>query len=281
MNIRIHHRTAYSYDRPATSIIQVLRLTPRNHEGQRVRNWRIDVDHDVRLQRGEDAFGNITHALSLIHPLEALSITVEGEVETHETHGVIAGTVERFPIGLYLRQSPLTQPDADIVAFARESAGEGEVLEKLHSLLAAIHGQVQFDTTPTDVTTTAAKAFAMKRGVCQDLSHVFIAAARSLGIPARYIGGYMLRVDGIVQQDAGHAWAEAYVPDFGWVGFDPANGISPSEAHVRVSVGLDYLGAAPVRGSHQGETAERLDVTVTVDHAAPAPGGSQQHQNQQ
>lgn len=278
MRIRIHHRTTYTYDRPAASIIQVLRLTPRNHEGQRVRSWRIDLDHDVRLQSSEDAFGNIMHILSLTRPLDELSVSVEGEVETHESFGVVRGALERFPTGLYLRDTPLTQPDAAIRAFAHEHAGAGGALERLHRLLAAIHGHMQFDTTPTDATTPAAEAFAIKKGVCQDLSHVFIAAARSLDIPARYIGGYMLRVDGVVQQGAGHAWAEAFVPDVGWIGFDPANGISPSEAHVRVSMGLDYLGAAPVRGSHHGGTDERLEVNVSVDHAGATPAGTQHQQ---
>ena len=100
--------------------------------------------------------------------------------------------------------------------------------------------------------TTAAEAFALKRGVCQDLTHVFIAAARHLGVPARYVGGYFHRADGVTQQDAGHAWAEAHVPALGWVAFDPANGICATDAHVRVAVGLDYLGAAPVRGARRG-----------------------------
>lgn len=271
MRIRIQHRTSYIYDQPASFIIQVLRLTPRNHEGQRVRNWRIDVDQDVRLQKGEDAFGNIVHNLSLVRPLRDLTVSVEGHVETHETHGVVQGTVERFPPGLYLRETQLTQPDKDIRAFARDSAGHGDTLTRLHNLLAAIHRTMAFDTARTDATTPAAAAFALKKGVCQDLSHVFIAAARCLEIPARYIGGYMLRIDGEIHQGAGHAWAEAFVPDVGWIGFDPANGISPSEAHVRVSMGLDYLGAAPVRGARLGGAEERMEVRVTVDHA-----GSQQ-----
>ncbi len=280
MRIRIMHRTRYIYEQPARSVIQVLRLTPRNHEGQRVRNWRIDLDHDVQTQSSEDAFGNSIHTLSVAGPLDSLLITVHGDVETDETHGVVKGALERFPPGLYLRGTSLTTADAAIREFAGDSARGGDTLDRLHRLLAAVHGEMEFDTTPTDTTTSASRSFAMKKGVCQDLSHVFIAAARSLDIPARYIGGYMLRIDGVVHQGAGHAWAEAYVPVIGWVGFDPANGISPSEAHVRVSVGLDYLGAAPVRGSRQGGAVERLEVAVTVDHLTAAPN-SRQHQHQQ
>ena len=268
MRIRVQHRTAYVYERPATSIIQILRLTPRNHEGQHVRNWRIDMDKDVFMQSREDAFGNTVHMLSLTHSLEDLAISVHGEVETYETAGVVGGAVERFPTGLYLRETSLTQPDAALRAFARETTEGCATLDGLHNLMNAIHQEMRFDVSLTETTTTAIQAFAMRKGVCQDFSHIFIAAARSLGIPARYIGGYLLRADGAILQDAGHAWAEAHVPDLGWVGFDPTNGISYSEAHVRVSMALDYLGAAPVRGSHQGGTAEKLEVSVTVDHAA-------------
>jgi transglutaminase-like putative cysteine protease len=125
-----------------------------------------------------------------------------------------------------------------------------------------------FDTDPTHAATTAPEAFALKRGVCQDLTHVFIAAARNLGIPARYVGGYFCRGDGVSEQEAGHAWAEAFVPELGWVAFDAANGICGTDAHVRVAVGLDYLGAAPLRGAHYGGRGEALSVRVRVTQAA-------------
>ncbi len=102
----------------------------------------------------------------------------------------------------------------------------------------------------------------------QDLTHIFIAAARQLGVPARYVGGYFHRADGVTNQDAGHAWAEAHVRTLGWIAFDPANGICATEAHVRVAVGLDYLGAAPVRGARRGGGAESMQVQVRVDQAA-------------
>src|SRR5262249_41703089 len=106
-----------------------------------------------------------------------------------------------------------------------------------------------------------------KAGVCQDYAHVFLAAARHIGIPARYVSGYFLRADGENQQEAGHAWAEAYLPDLGWVAFDPANGISTTDAHVRVAIGLDYLGAAPVRGVRFGGAGESLAVNVHIDQS--------------
>jgi transglutaminase-like putative cysteine protease len=178
--------------------------------------------------------------------------------------------VERFPPSLYLRETALTGADAAIGEFAaavRRDAGAG-VLDFLHALLARLNAAVSFDTDPTHAATTAAEAFALGRGVCQDLTHIFIAAARSVGVPARYVGGHFRRGDGVVEQEAGHAWAEAFVPDLGWVGFDATNGICATEAHVRVAAGLDYLGAAPVRGARRGGGAEHLAVEVTVEEQA-------------
>jgi transglutaminase-like putative cysteine protease len=275
MRIRNSHLTSYVYGTPATSVIQMLRLTPRNHDGQYVARWRIDVSIDCRLDQHEDAFGNLTHTFSTDGPFSDLAVMVEGEVETRDTQGIVRGTVERFPPSLYLRATALTTPDAGICAFAAASrdAEDGNVLNLLHHMLERLHDDMVYDTDPTQVATTAAQAFALKRGVCQDLTHIFIAAARSLAIPARYVGGYFRRDDGVDEQGAGHAWAEAFVPELGWVAFDPANGLCATDAHVRVAVGLDYLGAAPLRGTRYGGGGEVMSVKVRVDQA------SQQTQN--
>ena len=275
MHIAISHETVYRYNVPARSMIQILRLTPRNHDGQYVEDWRIDMSENCQLDQHEDAFGNLTHAFSTEGPFSELVVTVEGEVETRDTQGIMRGTVERFPPSLYLRTTALTTPDAGIAAFAAASrdATDGNVLNLLHHMLERLHDDVAYDTDPTHAATTAAEAFALKRGVCQDLTHIFIAAARSLAIPARYVGGYFHRDDGVDEQEAGHAWAEAFVPGLGWVAFDAANGLCATDAHVRVAIGLDYLGAAPLRGTRYGGGGEVMSVKVRVDQA------SQQTQN--
>ncbi len=268
MRIFITHETRYHYEHTPTSVIQLLRLTPRHHEGQYVVRWRIDLSQDCRLDQREDAFGNIVHAFTASGPLAEITIAVEGEVETQDTAGLVHGAVERFPPSVFLRDTPLTQPDPTIIAFGQDvAAREERPLERLHALTSSLHREIAFDTDPTHVHTTAAEAFALKRGVCQDLTHILIAAARSLDIPARYVSGHLKRSDGLVEQSAGHAWAEAFVPDLGWVGFDPTNGLCVTEAHVRVAIGLDYLGAAPVRGSRYGGGEERLAVNIRVDQA--------------
>jgi transglutaminase-like putative cysteine protease len=275
MRLRISHTTTYRYEPPATGVIQILRLTPGSHDGQYVAEWQIDVSTDSRLDMHEDAFGNVTHVMS--HgTLEDLTITVGGLIETHDTGGVLRGTDERFPPSLFLRQTDLTSVNPAMENFARELRAESETdaLGFLHSLMTQVNEHMTFDEDPTNSGTSAIEAFGLKRGVCQDYAHIFIACARSGGVPARFVSGHFLRSDGTVNQQAGHAWAEAFVPTLGWVGFDPANCICTTEAHARVAIGLDYLGAAPVRGTRYGGGAETLTVSVKVDQAG-RPGQSQ------
>jgi transglutaminase-like putative cysteine protease len=266
MRIHIAHRTEYRYDPPAAGVIQVLRLTPRNHEGQYVVRWRIDVSADARLNAHEDAFGNITHVFSADGPFGELSVEVDGEVETQNTNGVVRGTVERFGPSLFLRDTALTQADAAIRDFAKSVrvAKGDEVLSELHALLDRLFAEMTHEADEAPDAANAAEAFARKRGSSRDLSHVFIGAAHTLGIPARYVSGYFCRDDGTASTKTGHAWVEAFVADLGWVAFDPANGFCPTDAHVRVAIGLDALGAAPTRGVRFGPSAETLKVAITV-----------------
>jgi transglutaminase-like putative cysteine protease len=268
MRLRILHSTIYRYEPPATGVIQILRMTPGSHDGQYVAKWQIDVSTDTRLDMHQDAFGNVTHVMT--HgAIEDLNITVEGLIETHDTGGVLRGTDERFPPGLFLRRTALTEINPAMATFARElrAEAEGDTLGFLHTLMTQVSEHMTFDEDPTNSGTSAVEAFSLKRGVCQDYAHIFIACARSGGVPARFVSGHFLRSDGMANQQAGHAWAEAYVENLGWVGFDPANSICTTDAHARVAIGLDYLGAAPVRGTRYGGGAETLTVAVNVEQA--------------
>lgn len=269
MRLRIRHETAYRYETPASRAIQVLRLTPRGHDGQFVVKWGIEVDRDCRLDAATDPFGNTVHTFSVDGPLDTLTIVAEGEIETQDTHGVVHGQVERLPPMVFLRDTALTRADAAIRTFANAAAATAgpDPLAVMHAIMTGIRERMRFEVDVTDTGTSAVDAFAAGHGVCQDFAHIFIAAARHLGIPARYAGGYLFRRDRADGQEAGHAWAEALIPDLGWAGFDPANGISSTDAYVRVAVGLDYLGAAPVRGTRYGGTGEALTVHLLVREA--------------
>jgi transglutaminase-like putative cysteine protease len=265
MRIRIDHETRYAYDRAARFIVQVLRLTPRSTESQQVRDWRIETDVDARIRRTEDAFGNIVHTLYTERPTSSLMVRVTGEVATVDTGGVLKGTPERLSPLVFLRETTLTHADAALRELAGR-VGPGDDLTRLHRLMGLIHAEVAFMVGATTPDHTAADAWAQRQGVCQDHAQIFIACARRLGIPARYVSGHLHRTDGIVDQEASHAWAEGYVDGLGWVGFDPANGVCPTEHYVRVACGLDALGASPIRGTSYGGGRESMTVALRVRH---------------
>jgi len=274
VRIRIDHATTYAYDRAARFIIQTLRLTPRSSEAQQVRHWRVETNVDARLRKAEDAFGNIVHALYTEQPTQSLTVRVSGEVVTTETAGVVPAGQETLSPLVFLRDTALTRPDKLIAVFASEFSAYPP-LDRMHRLMAAIQGSVEFEVGVTTPTHTAAEVLALGRGVCQDHAHVFIACARHMGVPARYVSGHLLRRDGLDDQEAAHAWAEAWIEDLGWVGFDVANGICATDRHVRVATGLDYLGAAPVRGASYGGGGERLAVRLSVRDADMQQGQQQ------
>lgn len=265
MRIAISHRTAYHYGAPVKSAMQILRLTPRSHDGQYVKRWRIDVEPVTHLVRDEDWFGNIIHTAYFDGPITNIAITASGEVDTEDCAGITGGTVERFPADLFLRQTPLTEPNVALTTLADEMAAiDASPLGRAHNVMKTLNQAMRFDPGSTTTATTAAEAYAAGHGVCQDLTHVFLAVVRHLGLPARYVSGHLLQTESRSRQDASHAWAEAYIPDLGWVGFDCTNGICTTAGYVRMAIGLDYLEAAPVRGTHLGGADECLSVKVGV-----------------
>lgn len=265
MRIQVRHETSYEYRRPSERAVQLMRMTPRSCASQFVRRWRVEVDADARLSKGEDAYGNITHIVFLDGALEHVRIMIEGEVETTDQSGFVRGALERQPQGVYLRQTALTEPSRELRIFARDCmTGEGgDAIAAMHMLNMRLHRDMVFDTGATTFETKAADAFKARHGVCQDFAHVFVAAARSLDLPARYVSGYYLRTDR-ADQEAGHAWAEVALPGLGWVAFDPAQGTCATDRHIRVAVGADAHEAAPVRGAQVGGSDERLTVTIDV-----------------
>jgi transglutaminase-like putative cysteine protease len=263
MKLAIQHTTLYRYEAPVNYTIQYLRLTPRSSASQRVLRWRVETPGDAIDMT--DAFGNLMHVLVVDAPHQEIAIRVTGEVETTDTAGIVGNETEALPPGVFLRPSHLTAGgDAvqDLVA-PLGKAIEKDRLEGLHRLLGKVSDAVSYRQGETDAATTAADALHKGSGVCQDQAHVFVAAARALGVPARYVSGY-LHVGRGASDNASHAWAEAWVEDLGWVGFDITNGISPTDQHLRLAVGLDYLSCAPVRGVRRGGGAEALDVSVQV-----------------
>jgi transglutaminase-like putative cysteine protease len=279
LQLLIDHVTRYRYSEPAHGVVQLLRLTPRDSDGQRIRHWRIDLDADGRLFPFTDAYGNACHIFYAERPLDTLTLHVAGAVTTSDGAGVVTGTEEPLPPAAYRRTTSLTAPSPAIRALAESARGD-DAIGELHALMLAVHVAMAFAPGLTEPATDAATALALGQGVCQDLAQVFIAAARHLGHPARYVSGHYAAPDH-PEQEAAHAWAECHVPGLGWVSFDPTHGDSGTEGHVRVAVGLDSLEAAPVRGSRRGGGQESLAVGVhgREDARAPARAGQWQVQS--
>ena len=266
MWLSVHHRTSYAYEGQVRFSTQYLRLTPVSNPSQRVLSWRIDAPG--QLTEWRDAFGNVCHTLVVDKPVSSIDIVAHGQIETTDTAGVLPAEFGGPPLEVYLRQTPLTRADTFIRDFAepyRASLDAGR-LDALHALSGAIRDAVDYQSGDTHVHSPASEALELGTGVCQDHAHVFIACCRHLGVPARYVSGYLFTPD--ESEVASHAWAAARVDDLGWISFDVANRTCGTAHHVGLAVGLDYHGAAPARGVRQGgDDGETLSVFVRIADA--------------
>ncbi len=260
MLISVKHRTTHIYEEEADYTIQSLRLTPANFKGQQVLSWSVSSPNEDNALIFTDCFGNQVRTITIGEPHSIIEICAEGVVETEDCNGVISGLFEMAPVSVFLRPTLQTKADDAIKELAEKSVKE-DPLPTLHELNRIILDRVEYKKGSTDSKTTAAEALEGGEGVCQDHTHIFISAARTLNIPARYVTGYLLTDD---KDEAHHAWAEVYVKNLGWVGFDVSNQLCPTDEYVRIACGLDAEDAAPIRGTFQGGDNERLDVMVEV-----------------
>jgi transglutaminase-like putative cysteine protease len=262
MRISIGHVSRYSYSEPTKYSILALRLTPPSFQGQRVIEWRVSAPGVDAARPFRDGFGNTVHLASCTEEHSESLVIAKGVVETEDRAGIVRGLADPAPLYVYRRQTAKTLANDDIRALA-QSARTSADIRGMHKLMHAVRDAVDYQTGATNPHTTAAEALKDGEGVCQDHTHIFISAARSMGIPARYVSGYFL-TGADEPSEANHAWAEAWLEGLGWVGFDPANRICPTDHYVRLATGLDAVFAAPIRGTRNGCANEELDVIVEV-----------------
>jgi transglutaminase-like putative cysteine protease len=270
MRISIRHEIIQTFSPPARSAIQMLRLRPRDCDSQHIAAWNVDVDIDCRMKEGEDAFGNLVQTLDAEGPLSKLTIVARGEIDTFDTAGVLHGEPERFSTDVFLRDTDLTTPDPDLREFARATVkGAKSALDRPHFLMRTLHERLTFEENIAPATRTAAEAFKLEKVDSRDVAHIFIAAARTVGVPARFVSGYLApeKDAEAATTQALHAWAEAYVEGLGWIGFDPTICLCMYDGHVRLACGLDYLGAAPLRVSPLHGDTRTISITVTAGQA--------------
>ena len=260
MRLSVEHTTRYEFSQPVSHGLQRLRLTPKNTQGQQVLDWDMQLEGAKIEVEYDDHNHNRTALISVEPGARVLEVRCKGLVSTADNAGVIGQHSGHMPLWSFLAQTPLTRPGPKLRAIVSALVTpRGETLRLLHELSLGVLDAVPYTIGETGVSTTA-----LGKGVCQDHVHIFISAARALGVPARYVSGY-LKINDQIHQEAGHAWAEAHIDNLGWVGFDVSNRISPDERYVRVATGRDYSEAAPVTGLSYGAGETVLEVRLAVE----------------
>lgn len=262
--LKISHQTSYHYDEPVYYALQQLRLTPKSNASQRIISWATNIEGGREELEFTDHNNNHVVLISFNDGCRSVNIVCEGEVETEDTAGIVGKQGGFTPLWYFMRSTPLTAAGRHVKQLIKELGGEFESdVEKMHFLMELVEQKIRYETGRTDAETSAEDTLEAGHGVCQDHSHVFIAAARQMGLPARYVSGYLMMNDRI-EQEAAHAWAEVHVGGVGWIGYDVSNKISPDQRYVRVATGLDYREAAPISGMRYGEGTESMAVSLQV-----------------
>ncbi len=269
MRIVIRHELRYQYDTPVRSCTLYLRVVPRDTKRQRVTTWRIDAPGTPT--RTQDGFGNVLDVLTLDTPVMGIVIRADGVVETRR-HNDRPSDFRGHPLPpqVFLRPTELTRADPAIAEFADPYRRRAQTQSKLQALAAALRERMPFAAGQSQVAASASDAFAARSGAAEDQTHVFIACCRHLGIPARFVSGYLADPGVTDASDATHAWAEAWIGEV-WRSFDVALDRAVDEQHVKVAMGADYLDACPVRGARVGGESEQLRATTKIE-ASPASG---------
>lgn len=261
MRLSVRHLTTYAYETAPDRCALRLRLYPPSFETQRVIAWKVSVNGQSLAPLLTSFTGDREAIWTCAGPTEKVEIIAEGEIETKDSAGVVKGLRDSSRPGIYLRSTPLTLSSPAIEEMAAGVTGV-KTLDRLHALMSAVRNAIDYKPGSTSTATAAAQAMKAGAGVCQDHAHVFIAAARAMKVPARYVVGYLLALDANLTET--HAWAEAHVPEIGWVGFDPANRLCPTDRYVRLGCGADSADAAPIRGNVSGSPEERLSASVNI-----------------
>jgi len=265
MKLNIQHVTHYDYSAPVQYALQSLCLTPQASAHQTVHDWTLSAPAPLFAQR--DGYGNMAHTWSLAQRLYASSVRAGGMVETHASPWLADDAV---PPRLYLRITPLTAADDRLLALGRAHLADGVDEASAMTLADAVLRRVRYKAGATSVSTTALQAWELGGGVCQDHAHVFIAACRAVGVPARYVSGYFFAPD---EPDlASHAWVDVCMDELAhrWLSIDITHGCLMDQRHVRLAVGLDYAACSPIRGIREGGGDETMRVRIDIREARPS-----------
>ncbi len=292
--LHISHVTHYDYASRVDLAMHLLHLQPLSRADQQLEDFRLDIDPPAtRNQASLDYFGNPQHHLTLTTPHHALTVRAESRVRRLAAampNPSISPAWESVRAAMRYRAGQPWLPAAEFCfpsafvplhpafqAYAQLEFTPGRpLLEAAIGLMARIHHEFTYATASTDLTTPALEAFSRRQGVCQDFAHIMIACLRSLGLPARYVSGYLLtqpppgqpRLLGV---DASHAWLAVWCPQHDWVELDPTNNLIAAQSHAVIACGRDYADVAPLRGVIQGGGSHTLSVAVSVAPEGETP----------
>lgn len=302
MRLSITHETRYRYSPSVQTAQHVAHLQPADTPCQKVIHRWMQVEPSTPVQHNIDAFCNHRAYWALTHPHEGLMVRAYSEVETSALPEKLDLSAASSPIGQswesvrehfryrgghagdvhsgFVFGSHHAPVHEAFLAYAQSSFSPGRpLIQAAHDLTARMHRDFRYESQSTDINTPALEALQDKRGVCQDFAHILLACLRSLGLPARYVSGYLLTQPPpgqarLVGSDASHAWAAVYLPELanhacqGWLDLDPTNNrtglASPGEDYVQLAVGRDFADVSPLRGVLQGGASHTLEVAVTV-----------------
>ena len=278
----IRHITRFRYSNPVRESVMELKMQPRSEGAQALRSFQIATNPRAQLYAYTDHFGNAVYHFNVLREHSELRIEAQSVIEVKEMIALPAAVdplewqrynslnlkAEHYDL---MGPSEFARSSPELAKFAKEhdiEKPQGDTLTALKRLNAAIYEAFDYEPGVTQVHSPIEHALGSGRGVCQDFAHIMIAIARSWGVPARYVSGYLYhrRQDhDRSSEDATHAWVETYLPSYGWIGFDPTNNIMAGERHIRVAIGRDYADVPPTRGIFKGDAESELAVAVTVE----------------
>jgi transglutaminase-like putative cysteine protease len=276
----IRHLTKFHYKKPVSESVMELRMHPRSDANQRCLAFSLSVSPRCRVFPYRDHVGNNVHHFDIPREHSQLVIIAESVVEREPTVQVphflapdaweeLDAIVAAGDFWEMLMPSDFAQPTPLLLELGREldSRRRDDPLMVLHHINAELYRRFDYVQRSTRVDSPIDEAIQSKQGVCQDFAHIMIALVRSLGIPCRYVSGYLHHTDGDGERSvaaATHAWVEALLPSLGWVGFDPTNHLVADERHIQAALGRDYSDVPPTRGVFRGERTSELTVAVRV-----------------
>ena len=266
MRLRITHTTTFEYDLPVIEAYMEMRLRPLDAGGQRCESFRMVTVPAGEVLGYRDRFGNTVRHFDTIAPHERLVVSAWSDVSTNDVFVDPEQDLSPLDSFDYLQPTACAPLDGAVRDFARGHLVPGDGVATARAVMAGVHAALAYAPGSTTVKTTAAEALAQGRGVCQDFAHLMIAACRALGLPARYVSGYVF-APSRGSAAASHAWVDVFVPGHGWLSLDPTHAAAQNGSYVRLAVGRDYADVPPTRGIYKGTSGEAMTVDVQVEQA--------------